>query len=116
MTDTAHTGVEMEIPATFEEYQRERRKAFIAGVNWVDEWTTDGRGDDADEMRRLYPIRRKVPRTVTLYGGSTARIDGEGALWFELPSGEPVNKARICAQSVAVLRDLLANPFETVES
>jgi hypothetical protein len=102
------------LPATVEEYQRALRKAFNDGINYADRWPKEG-GNDEAEARRRYPIRKRVPRTVSLAGGVLVRWD-EGHLRFLNPrNGDPYPLTCIGSASLDALRDLLANPYTLEE-
>jgi uncharacterized protein (DUF849 family) len=107
------------LPATVEEYQQALRQAFVAGAQFeYARWRTDRRQHSViaeEEARRRYPIRKQVPRTVSLAGGVLVRWD-EGHLRFLNPrNGDPYLLTCIGSASLDALRDILANPFDEVE-
>ncbi len=104
------TNEDRTIPATWEEFQRARREAFVLGCAFGGYQNAE---ELAAEVRRHYPITRKVPRVVSVWGG-TAHFNERGHLLFENLRGEPMSKYGLAPESVAAIRDLLANPFEEV--
>lgn len=104
---------DVEVPTTDGE-KRIARAAFVAGSVYQCGWTS---AEAVAEARRRYPILRRVPRVVTLDPrfGTTASLGEDGYLRFHEATGEYGSKTMLSPVAVAVLRDILANPFDIVE-
>jgi hypothetical protein len=102
---------------TEDEVRRREREAFVAGTVAA---IMDGR-ERCEEVRRRYPIKKKVPRVVEIQRTRIrffARVSEEhGGIRFYLDSGctEPFNVLGLHAHEPAIYADLLARPYEEIE-
>ena len=105
------------LPETWEEYdrglQRARREGFCRGARVALQHCLRP-SEIGEESIRSYPITQMVPRKVSLFGDTTARMDGCGGVWFEDERGESISKPHLCPESAAALRDLLNRPYDEV--
>lgn len=101
-----------------EEVRRREREAFAQGAAWRSEAQRPTTDEFYDESRKRYPIRREVPRKVSLDPEfeTIAYVASDGALMFEhYRTREPADKCRLSPKSVEIIRDLLEHPTMTVE-
>ena len=124
MSSDTEQGEERRLPATWEEFQEERRKvaskAFHAGARWAAPHVKACGPRTviaaADYVRDAYPITRRVPRVADLSEKVTARVV-DGRIAFQAFDGGHHYAAPIrflTPEDVKAVADLLANPFEEV--
>lgn len=107
---------EIKVPATVEEFQKALREAFAKGAWWGLSPSGSPGADTLAEARKRYPIRKKVPRVVTvprLAGGEREVKVVDGEFWVRQPGDWKWVRqyAVITDGTVRTLYDLLENPF-----
>lgn len=112
-TDTKQDGEEYRLPATWEEYQRERRKVWLDCAAWIFSRGKVAIAGTQEESARRYPITKRVPRVLSDGRCEWRMVAGE--LEYRL-ANLTWQRVGYNADRVRLFADLLANPTEEVES
>lgn len=113
---------DVKLPTTVEEYQQERRDAWVKGVRYgLSVASKDNMEDPRATAKRCYPIRRKVQRFLVDADGAEWRcvehIEGP-RLYVALPGSNHSVPATGWTPTPALVKlwsDLLARPYTEVE-